>query len=307
MNRKIIGIALTLTFVPWTMGYATTKYLKWTVTLAPDEEVVELETEAVEAEPNRSSNRRSAKSGSNVSENSYIQGIVNRSIFDSTKVNENLSDKPDVDPEDGVLSDLDVTLLGTVVAVPVEYSVALIKDNKSNASSPYGLGDNLLNDAQVIGVEQKRVLLRRSNGSIEYIELGEESSKDDSRSTSTGDANGEEEGGVSKEGPNKYIVEQAVLDQLLENPEQLASQVRVIPHKDEGGQIDGYRLSGIRRNSIFYKLGVKNGDIIHNVNGMPLDSMSNAMDAYNSLGSSKNFSFEITRRRQKQNFEYEVR
>ena len=52
---------------------------------------------------------------------------------------------------------------------------------------------------------------------------------------------GEEDGGVTKEGPNKYIVDQAVLDRFSKNG--TASQVRVIPHKDEGGQIDGYRLS----------------------------------------------------------------
>ena len=306
MNRKLLGTVLTLTFVPWTLGYATTKYLEWSVALSSDEEIKDMETEVNEANDTRSK-RSAAKSGSSLSEDSYVKNIINRSIFDSSKVNEKLSAKPDLNPEDGVLSDLDVTLLGTVVAVPVEYSVALIKDNKSNTSSPYALGDNLLNDAQIIGVEQKRVLLKRSNGSIEYNEIGEQEDEGGSRSKSKGAAGGDDDGGVTKEGPNKYIVDQAVLDQLLENPEQLASQVRVIPHKDEGGQIDGYRLSGIRRNSIFYKLGVKNGDIIHNVNGMPLDSMSNAMDAYNSLGSSKNFSFEITRRRQKQNFDYEVR
>lgn len=306
MNRKLIGTVLTLTFVPWTLGFATTKYLEWSVALTSDEEITEMEAEDAAPEDGRRQ-RKSAKSTSNLSEDSYVRSIINRSIFDSSKVNEKLTAKPDINPEDGVLSDLEATLLGTVVAVPPEYSVALIKDNKSNSSSPYALGDNLLNEAQIIGIEQKRVLLKRSNGTIEYIELGEKEDAGGSRSKSKAGGDGEEDGGVTKEGPNKYIVDQAVLDQLLENPEQLASQVRVIPHKDEGGQIDGYRLSGIRRNSIFYKLGVKNGDIIHNVNGMPLNSMSSAMDAYNSLGSSKNFSFEITRRRQKQNFDYEVR
>ncbi|MGC6508943.1 MAG: type II secretion system protein GspC [Myxococcota bacterium] len=306
MNRKLIGTVLTLTFVPWTLGFATTKYLEWSVALTSDQEITEMEAVDAPQEEGRRKNK-STKSTSTLSEDSYVRSIINRSIFDSSKVNEKLTTKPDINPEDGVLSDLEATLLGTVVAVPPEYSVALIKDNKSNASSPYALGDNLLNEAQIIGIEQKRVLLKRSNGTIEYIELGDKESEKGSRTKGKSGADGEEDSGVTKEGPNKYIVDQAVLDQLLENPEQLASQVRVIPHKDEGGQIDGYRLSGIRRNSIFYKLGVKNGDIIHNVNGMPLNSMSSAMDAYNSLGSSKNFSFEITRRRQKQNFDYEVR
>lgn len=305
MNRKIIGIGLILTLVPWTLGYSANQYLKSSVGLQEDEEITEMEIDARDdvADGKSKTPRRKAP---DISESAYVKTFIDRSIFDSTKVNQNSEPKADLNPEDGVLSDLEVSLLGTVVAIPPEYSVALIKDNRSNTSAPYGLGDNILNEGHIIGVEQKRVLIQRTNNSIEYIEIG---SGDDEKSGSSKTKGGkaDEEGGVTKDGPNKYIVDQAVLDQLLENPEQLATQVRVIPHKDDGGDIDGYRLSGIRRNSIFYKLGVKNGDIIHNVNGMPLDSMSSAMDAYNSLGSSKNFSFEITRRRQKQNFEYEVR
>ena len=88
---------------------------------------------------------------------------------------------------------------------------------------------------------------------------------------------------------------------------ELYSQIRVVPHKDSNGEIDGYRLSGIRRRSFFYKLGVKNGDIVHSVNGQSLTSMSSAMDAYNSLSNEQSFSFEITRRNQRQTFEYEIR
>ncbi|MFT5681903.1 MAG: type II secretion system protein C, partial [Myxococcota bacterium] len=110
-----------------------------------------------------------------------------------------------------------------------------------------------------------------------------------------------------KTGDNKYTVEQEVIDQIMENPEKLYSQIRVVPHKDSSGEIDGYRVSGVRRKSFFYKLGVKNGDIVHMVNSKPLTSMSSAMDAYNSLADAKSFNFEITRRNQRQTFDYEIR
>ena len=116
----------------------------------------------------------------------------------------------------------------------------------------------------------------------------------------------DEEDGITKEGPNKFIVDQELIDKVMENPEQLYSQIRATPHKD-GATVDGYRLSGIRRRSLFYKLGIKNGDIVHTVNGTTLDSMSSAMGAYNSLQNDKNFTFEVTRRNKRQTFEYEVR
>ena len=103
------------------------------------------------------------------------------------------------------------------------------------------------------------------------------------------------------------MVDQSVLDEILANPEKLYTQVRVTPHKDQDGNIDGYRMTGIRRKSLFYKLGIKNGDIVHSVNGQALNSLSAAMDAYNSLGNSRDFNFDVTRRKNKQTFEYEVR
>ena len=51
----------------------------------------------------------------------------------------------------------------------------------------------------------------------------------------------------------------------------LAEQVRVIPHKDAEGVVDGMRLSGIRRSSPFSEMGLKNGDVVHRANGRELD------------------------------------
>ena len=59
------------------------------------------------------------------------------------------------------------------------------------------------------------------------------------------------EDGISKSGNNKYVVDQEVLDELLKNPEKLYSQICAVPHKDSDGNMDGYRLSGIRRKSFF--------------------------------------------------------
>ena len=203
------------------------------------------------------------------------------------------------------MTDLDVLLLGTIVAEPQEFSAALIRENKSVKARGYGIGDDLVGEATIMEIRQKVVMIKRSDGSIERIEISEEGKEPKKKKSS--DSKDKEEEGVSKTGTNQYTVDQEVFDQLIESPEKLYSQIRVVPHKDDSGEIDGYRLSGIRRKSVFYKLGVKNGDIVHTVNGKSLNSMSSAMDAYNSLSSSRNFSFEITRRRKKQTMEYEVR
>ena len=240
------------------------------------------------------------------SKNRYVDAITKRSLFDSSKIGQ-VADTATVTGDER-RSDLKVVLMATIVAVPAEYSSALITEDRDAGAQGFGIGDKILGEAEILEIQPRKVIVRRSDGTVEYIEMGGE--LDDARSGRPGRLGAKEESteetGITG-GNGKYVVEQEVLDKILENPEQLYSQVRVVPHKDSNGEIDGYRMSGIRRNSLFYQLGVKNGDIVHAVNGKPLTSTGSAMDAYNSLQSAKNFSFEITRRNQKQTFEYEVR
>jgi type II secretion system protein C len=238
-------------------------------------------------------------------ERQYVQTIVNRSIFDSSQAGQKSSMSSEPAEGDSVESSLQLTLLATIIASPEQYSVALIQDESGSAST-YGVGYDLIGQATVTKIEKSRVYFQRNNSDqLEYIEIGGESAKSDAPTKSTDTST--EDGDVQKVGNNKYVVDQSVLDEILANPEKLYTQVRVTPHKDQDGNIDGYRMTGIRRKSLFYKLGIKNGDIVHSVNGQPLNSLSAAMDAYNSLGNSKDFNFDVTRRKNKQTFEYEVR
>ena len=294
-----IGLALLLgsTTVGWLGAFTTSGFIERQLQL-PEE--ASLETATQEAPSKASappSKPRANRSKPNKSR--YTQSILARNIFDSSKVNQ----APVVTEGDQKISDLDVTLMGTVVAEPQEFSAALIKENSGGTTRGYGVGDMVLEVAKIIRIEQKKVVLER-NGETEYIEISDNPKNDKKKTSKTSKT--DEADGVSKLGKNQYVVDQEVLDQILENPEKLYSQIRVSPVK-ENGETTGYRLSGIRRKSLFYKLGVKNGDIVHSVNGKPLTSTSSAIDAYKSLSSSRNFSFDITRRRKRQTFEYDVR
>jgi type II secretory pathway component PulC len=69
----------------------------------------------------------------------------------------------------------------------------------------------------------------------------------------------------------------------LQDIEELTSTIRDVPHLNSQQLIDGYRLSGIRRSSIFDNLGIKNGDILTAVNGIPLTSPAKIMEIYENV------------------------
>lgn len=239
----------------------------------------------------------------------WIEPILRRNIFDSSKVGQGPGDVSEVGDSDR-RTDLRVTLLATAVTDPPEYSSAWIAEDKG-PSAGYGVGDLLLGEATIVKIEQKKVYIRRSDGTVEYIGIDEQKKEEGSGGgrpkRAELESGGDDTSGVSQSGDNKYVVDRAVVDRALSDPEALAKQIRVAPHKDANGDVDGYRVSGIRRNSLFSKLGLKNSDVIHSVNGRPLTSTSSAIDAYTTLQNDSNFTFEISRRNNKQTMEYEVR
>jgi general secretion pathway protein C len=240
----------------------------------------------------------------------YIDPLVKRSIFDSTKVGvpPSSAQKDSEVTGDERRSDLKVVLLATLVADPEAHSSALIAEEKGSGAMGYGIGDELLGEAKVLRIEPRKVYIQRSDGTVEYLSMdGGTYQKEKPAAGEDSPKGEEEEGDVKKEGPNKFVIDRATVEKVMANPEELYSQIRAVPHKGPNGEVDGYRLSGIRRRSLFNKLGIKNGDIVHSVNGQPLTSMQSAMEAYNSMGSGSNFNFEVTRRNEKQTFEYEIR
>lgn len=229
---------------------------------------------------------------------SYVDSIVRRNIFDSSAVFD-----PNAAARDGggECKEGGAKLLATVVADPPSFSSALIQmSGKDAGAEGYSIGDDVSGEGRIVSIEQKRVCL--DGGSC--LCMGGE--KDRPVATTKGDTV-VDDSGITKLSDNRFAVDQSVLDDAMGNFELLATQLKAYPHKGPDGQIDGYRLSSIRPSSLFAKLGIKNGDIVHAVNGTPLTSADGALAAYQALKNERSFSFELTRKNQKQTLEYEVR
>ena len=231
----------------------------------------------------------------------YADIIVRRNIFDSTAVYEE-SSQENTNPNGECRSDANVRLLATVVADLPDYSSALISigSGKEGRADGYKIGDDIGGEGKITVIEQKRVCL--ASGTC--VCIGGDDKKPGAVAPKT---EGGEEGGVNKISDTKFEIDQSVIDGAMGDFEKLATQVRVTPHKGADGEIDGYRLSAIRKGSLFEKLGIKNGDIVHGVNGNTLTSTEAAMGVYNTLKNEKSFTFDISRRNQRQTMEYSVR
>ncbi|MEO1958724.1 MAG: PDZ domain-containing protein [Nautiliaceae bacterium] len=69
---------------------------------------------------------------------------------------------------------------------------------------------------------------------------------------------------------------------------------------------DGYKITFIKRGSIFDKIGLKRGDILLSINNIPLNSDANAWKAYNTLKNQHHLTLKIKRNSQIKVIEYEI-
>ena len=167
-------------------------------------------------------------------------------------------------------SQLKVKLLGTMVADPEEYSSALIAEESSpDLPSSYSIPRHD-QDREVVSIENTQVGLKGPDGKIEYLLL---EGGELTQTVAAGDGEPTAEGeGVDQIGDNKFSVSKDVFDKYINDLEGISRMGRALLHRGPDGEFDGYRLSAIRRNTLADQLGIKNGDIIHAVNGQPLNS-----------------------------------
>jgi len=91
----------------------------------------------------------------------------------------------------------------------------------------------------------------------------------------------------------RITVDSLPLDQLPSD--ELTRMGRALQHVGADGQTDGYRLSRIRDGSLPYRLGLRNGDIVHAINGHPLTNLASALHAWEAEGGAHVFEVELTR------------
>lgn len=189
---------------------------------------------------------------------------------------------------------LDIDLVGTIVLSDPNRSVAAIKMKKE--VEPFIVGDVLDDTVKVVSIADKRVIFSvLSSGDLEYLDMDEDANQQIAKKS-----------GIRKIDDENIIMDKGYLNRQLNNMNQLLLQARAVPHMVDG-EVAGFKLLGIKRNSLYDKLGAKNGDIIKSVNGIAIDSPTVAMQIYHQLRTGKEFNIEIDRKDEIKNINIQVR
>jgi general secretion pathway protein C len=112
--------------------------------------------------------------------------------------------------------------------------------------------------------------------------------------------------GVRRIDADSFEIDGALIAKVLAHPVAASRGARIVP-SIKLGRPNGFKLYRVRRDSIYAKIGLKNGDTIHAVNGLELRSVEKALEVYARVRNANWLSLTITRRGKLMSFDYTVR
>jgi len=198
---------------------------------------------------------------------------------------------------------LPLQLLATMVANERGWSGALITDVESHVSARYQIGDTV-RVARLYDVSRdpNRVLIEnRETHRLEYIDgVGTAGPLVDIAPPAP-----LADHGIHRIDETHRSITRDRLEAALARPEELASQVRVMP-AIENGQSKGMKLFSIRPDSVFGALGLQNADVVQSVNGYDIGTADAALQAYGQLRTASHFDVVVERHGTKVDLNYGV-
>lgn len=207
-----------------------------------------------------------------------IQAIVSAHLFGDYNAVETVVEAEPVDAPD---TKLNLELRGTIVADEPEDALAIIAE-KGGDEKVYAIGDAVPGNASLHSVHPDRVLLRRA-GRLEALRLPRAD---------------ESAGGTRTASTRRQVTTARSTSSLRElinrDPARITDVIRPQPVFRDGQQ-QGYRVYPGRERQQFSQLGLRPGDLITQINGMPLDDPARGMEIFRGLGDTTQVSVTIER------------
>jgi general secretion pathway protein C len=201
------------------------------------------------------------------------KAILDRNLFQSATSAVAL---PDEIADNLEKTRLPLTLLGTAASTDPHLAWAAVEDKEKRETLVVGVGYEIRDNASVQRIERRRLVLLE-NGSPRELTLDEDESGKPGRPQPPSlprlarTRRAAPEPRVRQLSDNRFAVPRDDAEAALRNPANLFSQARILP-KYADGQMVGVQINAIKSGSLFEQLGLKNGDVITELNGIAIDS-----------------------------------
>lgn len=244
----------------------------------------------------RSADRENRPDNTSRMTRNRFNAIVSRNIFnverEAEKQNPAGQDSDETSIEKLEPTELKLVLWGTVTGGDPVYAV--IEDKKKREQALYEVGDRV-QEATVKKIMRHGVVLHY-NGKDQILEME--------------DPTGSPSRAAVRPTPKSVPVPPVLNRVFQEGPgsDELAAlmrEVKIRPHFSEG-EADGLMVYGIRPNSVFRQIGLRNGDVIKDVNGTSIVTVEDALNLYTEIKEADNAKITLLRRGKEQEITYHM-
>ena len=232
---------------------------------------------------------------------SRYRAITKRNLFNTSP--DTVAPAQAINVDDLKKTDLNLKLWGTVTGQD-RRAYAVIEDTKTRQQHLYRIGDSIQNATVKLILRQKVVLSVNDSDEVLGIEEPGVAKKGKQSPRVARRAASPPKMPVSSS-PRQLTLNSDQIESALENLDQLMDQARIRPHIEEGKPA-GISITGIKPNTIFRKMRLRNGDIITGVNGAPIETVEDAMKIFGDLSSASEVQVEIKRRGRKRVLDYKI-
>jgi len=249
---------------------------------------------------------------------SYYDSILKTNLFGEYQgymesVNFSQSFEGEITPK----TSLKLQVLGTFIAEsrndsPNSRSIVVIKNMENLKIKGYSEGQRIdlvtSEEVEIVKIDDCEVTIRRAEGP-ELITCGNELESVFSKSTggfssmrtkASLKSKKSSAVGVTKVSEGVYQIEKSMFDELLAEPGSLITEAKVVPRKD------GLKIFGMKSRSVFYKMGLRNGDIVHQVNEVALNDVQGALSLFNDLKGRSEFTVDFTSKGKRRSNRYTI-
>ena len=101
------------------------------------------------------------------------------------------------------------------------------------------------------------------------------------------------------------VIDRSLLEHYAKNMDDIYKNIGITELK-EGKDLKGFRITFVRKDSPFEKLGVRRDDVIKSINGQAINSYNAAFEAYKNIQNIDNLTLVIQRGKEEMELEYEI-
>lgn len=247
------------------------------------------------------------------------KGIEERNLF-AAKIREEVIEEEAAAQE----TNLNICIQG-IISGP-KWKFATIQNLDDKKVKVCGLGETIAQGATIADILPDRIVIARRSGRTEETMLdysanrcapGAAAAPRPTRSTPPEMRRTPFEGGqppspgggegVQAISETEFVIDRGEFDAHMNNLNDLVTKARMVPNFTPDRQVDGFRIFQIVPGSIFQKLGMRNGDVIQQVNGVRMDDPTKGLELFQALRNQSHFTIDLKRMNQRVTNTYEVR